>query len=119
MQNIANSKGFRVDLRRRRLSGGSVPPSLYGGDIDEVVFEVNYHNDYSLGFTVQLINDSVLNLQFYSKGSDPESARPPVPITPQSQIINGNQLYKVELVSSEKGQPFNFQIRRKSSNAIM
>jgi hypothetical protein len=57
--------------------------------------------------------------QFYAKGSDRESARPPVPITPQSQSVNGNQLYKVDLVSSEKGQPFNFQIRRKSSKAVV
>jgi len=52
--NLPSNTGFRVDLRRRRLAGGSLPPSLYGGDIDEVVFEVNYHSDYSMGFSVNI-----------------------------------------------------------------
>ena len=42
-----------MDLRRRRLGGGTTPPSLYGGDIDEVTFEVIYYNDQSLGFAVR------------------------------------------------------------------
>ena len=55
MVDLPSNKGFRVDLRRRRLSDGSMPKSLYGGDVDEVVFEVNYHNDHSMGFTVRSI----------------------------------------------------------------
>ena len=52
--NLPSNTGFRVDLRRRRLAGGSLPPSLYGSDIDEVVFEVNYHSYYSMGFSVNI-----------------------------------------------------------------
>ena len=55
----------------------------------------------------------------YAKGSDRDSSRPPVPITPASDPISGNQLYEVKLSSETKGEPFNFQITRKSNKATM
>ena len=53
-----------MDLRRRRLNGGSTPPSLYGGDIDEVTFEATYLTDQSLGFAVLIIHIFFLILDF-------------------------------------------------------
>ena len=50
-QVVTSDEGFRVDLRRRRVNGEPVP-SLYGGDVDEVVFEVSYHTNQALSFAV-------------------------------------------------------------------
>lgn len=50
--NIPNNKGFSVDLRRRRSADGTPLFSLYGNDVDEITFEVNYHTDNSLGMAV-------------------------------------------------------------------
>ena len=47
------------------------------------------------------------------------AARPPVTINPQSESVNGNELYEVNIENEELGQPFNFQIKRKSTNSIM
>jgi hypothetical protein len=44
--------GFKIDLRRRRTEDGSINFSLYGGDFDQVTFEVNYYSDNALGFKV-------------------------------------------------------------------
>lgn len=48
-----NQKGFSVDLRRRRSADGSPLFSLYDDDVDQIVFEVNYHSDNSLGIAVK------------------------------------------------------------------
>lgn len=40
-----------MNLRRRQVNGAPVP-SLYGGDVDEVVFEVSYHTNQALSFAV-------------------------------------------------------------------
>lgn len=49
---VTTSRGLTVDLRRRRLNGGTQPPSLYGGDYDDVTFEVTYYSDTSVSFAV-------------------------------------------------------------------
>lgn len=56
------SKGFSVDLRRRRPYGNeTVVFSLYGNDYDEVTFQVSYHTDSTLSFAVQcLLNKSAI-----------------------------------------------------------
>ena len=52
---LTTPSGLSVNLRRRRLSGGNTPPSLYGGDVDEVTFEVTYYSDQTLGFAVRYL----------------------------------------------------------------
>jgi len=52
---VTAPNGLTVNLRRRRLSGGNTPPSLYGGDVDEVTFEVTYYSDQTLGFAVSYL----------------------------------------------------------------
>jgi len=91
--------GFKVDLKK---SG----QTLYGNDVEEITFEVTYFSDQTLGFAI------------YEKGSDPVQQRPPVEITLPSGVTNDRQ-YKVQLTNSVIGQPFNFQIIRQSSNAIV
>jgi hypothetical protein len=44
--------GFTLNLRRRRAADDSTTFSLYGGDFDQVTFEVNYYSDSTLGFRV-------------------------------------------------------------------
>jgi hypothetical protein len=44
--------GFTIDLRRRQTEDNSTTFSLYGGDFDQVTFEVNYYSDNTLGFKV-------------------------------------------------------------------
>ena len=57
-------------------------------------------------------------LQFYPKGTDKTSYRPPVKITIPSDPIVA-PLYTVRLASNVIGQPFDFQIVRRSSNVVM
>jgi len=56
--------------------------------------------------------------QFYPKGANREQLRPPVAITLPDKAIS-NQRYEARLVNTGIGQPFNFQITRKSSNVVM
>lgn len=50
---MRNATSLKVDLRRRRLnSDGKMPPSLYGGDWDEVTFEALFYTDQILRFAV-------------------------------------------------------------------
>uniref|UniRef100_A0A0P5BNP6 alpha-glucosidase n=1 Tax=Daphnia magna TaxID=35525 RepID=A0A0P5BNP6_9CRUS len=104
--NIPNNKGFSVDLRRRRSADGTPLFSLYGNDVDEITFEVNYHTDNSLG------------MAFYPKGANRDQLRPPVAITVPSATIS-NQRYEAKLVNTGIGEPFNFQIIRKSSGVVI
>ncbi len=50
---MRNATSLKVDLRRRRLNNdGKMPPSLYGGDWDEVTFEALFYTDQILRFAV-------------------------------------------------------------------
>ena len=60
---ISTATGLSVGLRRRRLNGGTLPPSLYGGDVDEITFEVTYYSDQNLGFAVS-VYEIFLNNQY-------------------------------------------------------
>lgn len=53
--NLPDGAGFTVDVRRRRKQDGAIIFSLYGGDYDEVTFEVNYLDDNSLRFQVPFV----------------------------------------------------------------
>lgn len=50
--NLPDEAGFKIDIRRRRNEDDSIIFSLYGGDIDQVTFEVNYYSDSTLSFAV-------------------------------------------------------------------
>lgn len=50
--NFPNNEGFRIELRRIRSADDTPSFSLYGNDIDEITFEVNYHSDNTLGIAV-------------------------------------------------------------------
>lgn len=62
-----------------------------------------------------------MSLQFYPTRAVERSTirRPPTTITIPSARITEQVQYEVKLESEEKGQPFNFQILRKSSGAVM
>ncbi|XP_057366105.2 maltase-glucoamylase-like [Daphnia carinata] len=107
LMNLPDEAGFKIDIRRRRNEDESIIFSLYGGDFDQVTFEVNYYSDSTLGFA------------FYPKNEDRFGLRPPVSVTPPTTSVTENILYEVQLISNEKGQPFNFQIIRKKSGAVI
>ncbi|XP_046655180.1 maltase-glucoamylase, intestinal-like [Daphnia pulicaria] len=104
--NFPNNKGFSINLRRIRSADGTQSFSLYGNDIDEITFAVNYHSDNTLG------------IAFYPKGANPEQLRPPVAITFPNKEIS-DQRYEARLVNTGIGQPFNFQIIRRSSKVVI
>lgn len=67
-----DGSGLSTELRRRRQSDGTEVPSLYGGDIDQVVFKVTYYDDHMLRFTVSTRSSIVIvviiiehNLSYY------------------------------------------------------
>ncbi|KZS13425.1 Lysosomal alpha-glucosidase [Daphnia magna] len=107
LMNLPDEAGFKIDIRRRRNEDDSIIFSLYGGDIDQVTFEVNYYSDSTLSFA------------FYPKNEDRFGLRPPVTVTPPTTGATEDIQYEVQLSSNEKGQPFNFQIIRKNSGAVI
>ncbi|EFX87690.1 hypothetical protein DAPPUDRAFT_312136 [Daphnia pulex] len=104
---LPNQMGFTLDLRRRRAADDSTTFSLYGGDFDQVTFEVNYYSDSTLG------------LRFYPKDANASELRPPVALTLTETPLTDNVHYETRIVSSENGEPFNVQIIRKSSQAVI
>lgn len=61
----------------------------------------------------------LFSAQFYPKNEDRFGLRPPVTVTPPTTGATEDIQYEVQLSSNEKGQPFNFQIIRKNSGAVM
>lgn len=66
------------------------------------------------------INDLFKTYQFYQTGSDTEANQPPVPLNiPLATPPTANSEYILTTSDRNAGEPFDFTIRRRSSNQIM
>jgi len=91
--------GTKVELRRRQS------PSLYGGDFENVVFQVTQYTDDMMRFS------------FYSASKSIEENQPPVPLNIPKPSATAPK-YEIRFNQTE-GSPFEFQIVRKSSGTVL
>lgn len=83
-------------------------PSLYGGDYEKVKFKVTFYGDKMLRFT------------FYQDGSSIENNQPPVGLNlPIPTAPSDTSDYIVKISDSIEGGPFDFVIRRRSTDQII
>ncbi|XP_076056755.1 sucrase-isomaltase, intestinal-like [Oratosquilla oratoria] len=86
----SNSRGFKVNLQKKDMK-----TSLFGGDVETLVFEVIHHENHHL------------QIKIY----DPETSRFEVPIPLRVPDTPGvSPLYNVKI--SSEGQPFDFHVTR-------
>jgi len=101
---FSGGRGFRVHLQRIGASKNSI--SLYGGDYDNVVFEVNFYSNNTMAFAI--FPEDVERLE----------KRPPVEIeVPHGDI--SKKLYSVQLADKTIGAPFNFQVIREDNQVVI
>jgi len=99
-----DGSGFSVSLQRLGLPNH--PMSLYGGDFDNIVFEVEYETE------------TIMTFVMYPEGSDRFAKRPPIKLNKPKGDIS-QKLYSVRLLDETIGHPFNFQILRQDTQTVI